>query len=67
MNTIHRDQIVQEWLNSNKAKAYIEASALKNVGIEEVFQSVAHNALDYQNSLKASIAEGFSHSIINIR
>jgi hypothetical protein len=58
---------MQEWVKTGKAKEYIEASALKNVGIEEVFQSVAQNALDYQNSLKASIAEGFSHSIINIR
>lgn len=67
VNTIHKDQIMNEWVHSGKAKAYIEASALKNVGIEDIFQSVAQNALDYQNSLKAGIAEGFNHSIINIR
>lgn len=67
VNTIHRDQVINEWVKTNKAQAYIEASALKNIGIEDIFQSVAQNALDYQNSLKASIHDGFSHSIINIR
>jgi len=37
VNTIHKDQIENEWLKSNKAKAYVEASALKNTGIEETF------------------------------
>jgi hypothetical protein len=41
VNTIHKDQIMQEWVHSDKAKAYVEASALKNMGIEEVFQQVA--------------------------
>lgn len=37
INTIHKDQIMKEWIETDKAKAYIEVSALKNQGIEEVF------------------------------
>ena len=33
VNTLHKDQIELEWVRSGKAKAYIEASALKMIGI----------------------------------
>jgi hypothetical protein len=37
VNVIHRDQIEKEWIDTKKAKVYIEASALKNTGIDEIF------------------------------
>jgi len=44
VNVIHSDQIEKEWIQTKKAKVYIEASALKNTGIEEVFQAAASQA-----------------------
>jgi 50S ribosomal subunit-associated GTPase HflX len=37
VNVIHKDQIEKEWIETKKAKVYVEASALKNTGIDEVF------------------------------
>ena len=37
VNLIHKDQIEKEWIDTKKAKVYVEASALKNTGIDEVF------------------------------
>lgn len=66
VNVIHRDQIEKEWIETNKAKVYVEASALKNTGIDEVFQAAGFQAQEYQNSLRSAISEAFNHSIINI-
>ena len=33
-----------EWVKTGKVKTYIETSAFKNIGIDEVFKSVAENA-----------------------
>lgn len=30
INTIHKDQIMKEWIETDKAKVYVEVSALKN-------------------------------------
>ena len=57
---------MKEWVDTNKAKVYIEASALKNIGIEEVFQEAAQHAQEYQNSLRSGVNEGLKHSMINI-
>ena len=67
VNVIHRDQIEKEWIDTKKAKVYIEASALKNTGIDEIFQAAGLQAQEYQNSLRSGISEAFSHSIINIQ
>lgn len=37
VNVIHKDQIEKEWIETKKAKVYVEASALKNTGIDQVF------------------------------
>jgi hypothetical protein len=34
-------------VKTGKAKTYIEASALKNVGVEELFSDVAESAYEY--------------------
>lgn len=48
INMIHKDQVHMEWVKTNKAKSYIEASAIKNIGIDEIFQSVGYQANEYQ-------------------
>ena len=44
VNTIHREQIEQEWIKTDKVKAYVEASAFKNLGVDETFQTAAKEA-----------------------
>ena len=58
---------MQDWVQSGKAKQYIETSAYKSVGIDEVFQAAGTAAQEYQAALKGAVAEGLSHSIINMQ
>lgn len=54
-------------MSSGKAKQYIETSASKIVGIDEVFQAAGSVAQEYQAALKGAVGEGLSHSIINMQ
>lgn len=38
---------MQDWVSSGKAKQYIETSAYKSVGIDEVFQAAGSAAQQY--------------------
>ncbi len=37
VNVIHRSQIEEEWVKTDKVKSYVEASAFKNLEIDETF------------------------------
>ena len=46
-STINRDEIMRDWIKSNKARVYLETSALKYDNIENLFATVAEYSHEY--------------------
>ena len=55
---------MKEWIETDKANLYMEASALKVEGVEELFQQVGMKAYEYLQQSKQS---SFVHPIVSIQ
>jgi hypothetical protein len=44
---VEKSRVQRDWVDSGKAKAYIEASAMKYIGIEEAFATIGNEAFEY--------------------
>jgi 50S ribosomal subunit-associated GTPase HflX len=61
-------QVNRDWVTTQKAKLYLEASALRVEGISRIFEAVAYYAKEYQQSQSKDTPVGmFSPQIINIQ
>ena len=49
---VNTEIVNEDWIDSGKAKAYIETSASKVQGVEEAFKIVANHAFEYQEAMK---------------
>mmetsp|Transcript_45528 Transcript_45528/g.33289 ORF Transcript_45528/g.33289 Transcript_45528/m.33289 type:complete len:96 (+) Transcript_45528:250-537(+) len=64
-SNMNREAVVRDWIKEQKATVYIETSALKIQGIEELFQTVAEYAAHYQDELRDHSDVGLKHAAIN--
>ena len=63
---MEKSRVLRDWVDSGKARAYIEASAMKYIGIDEAFQKIGNEAFEYQSKLRENDNNAMKHSIINI-
>eukprot|EP00347_Sterkiella_histriomuscorum_P017934 403347422 len=59
---INTDVVQSDWVQTGKAKAYIETSALKVLGVDNIFNSVAYHALEYLEQQRVS-----NQQMINVK
>lgn len=41
---VEKSRVLKDWVDTGKARAYIEASAMKYIGIEETFSKIGNHA-----------------------
>lgn len=63
---VEKTRVLRDWVDSGKAVAYVEASAMKYIGIEDAFSKIGNFAFQYQSKLRENDNNAMKHSIINI-
>lgn len=62
VSSVYKDQIKKEWIDTGKIKKYIETSAIKDIGIKDLFSNVSELAYSYQLSQKLLDPDNLSRS-----
>ena len=64
--TISKEIAIREWIDTGKARLYMETSAKTGTNVEETFKLVAEHAHAFQVNDKDT-REAMNHNVINIK